>query len=58
MMYLTVTQNGALYALQHSARNNQRRRYRIWLRAKEIIRSIGRRFWLGRKIKAEQVWFI
>ena len=55
MMDLTITQNGALYALQHSARNNHGRSHGIWLPAKEIIRTAGRRFWLGRKIKTEAV---
>jgi hypothetical protein len=58
MMELTTTQNGALYTLQHSARNNHRRRRRIWRHANEIIRTAGQRFWPGRKIKREKVWFI
>jgi|GEM_PF-3151314 len=57
MMELTITQNGALYALQHRARNNYPRRHRKWLHANEIIRTAGRRFWLGRKIKTEEVCF-
>ena len=58
MMELTITQNGALYALQHSARNNVRRRHRIWLHPNEMIRTAGRRFWLGRKTKTEEACFI
>jgi hypothetical protein len=50
-MELTITQNGALYAMQHSARNNHGREHKKWLHANEIIRTVGRRFWLGRKIK-------
>ena len=55
MIELTITENGVLYALQHSARNNHRRWHRKWLHANEIIRSAGRRLWLGRKIKTEEV---
>ena len=56
-MELTITQNGARYALQHSERNNHDRSHRIWRHPNEIIRAVGRRFWLGRKIKTEEVYF-
>jgi hypothetical protein len=56
-MEQTITQNGALYAMQHRVRNNDRRRHRKSLHANEIIRTAGRRFWLGRKIKTEEVCF-
>lgn len=57
-MELTITQSGALYALQHSARTKYRRGHRKWPHANEIIRTVGRRFWLGRKIKTEEVCFV
>jgi hypothetical protein len=34
----TITQNGALYALQHVARNKCRTSHRKWLHADAIIR--------------------
>jgi len=38
MMEPTITQNGALYALQHDAGNNYRERHRKWMLADKVIR--------------------
>jgi hypothetical protein len=58
MIELTITQNGALYAVQDGARNDPGKMYKVWLHANAIIRTVGRRFWLVRKIKTNEVCFI
>jgi hypothetical protein len=59
-MELTLTQSGALYALQHGAGNKHRGAPKNHASARKIIRTDNRapEIWAVRKTKTENICFI